>query len=280
MEQLIEIIKTIITAVLNQLSKPKPVDEQLPDLTPKKGKKKIKSVKMKSTVEKMKELAKAFDYPTDRLYLANRYSKREYDKSIAVVHFSWTKSLDSLTKYFHKHARSNSTWGIGKDGTVHRYLSSPNHSSWTQGVRASEKGGFINHKGQWVKNVNNIACSFEVVNISYQEYTEKQYKAVALRILWMLKYYPNFRIWYTTGHEQIIPIKKHDPGPKWDWEKLFVQYCGVTTEFYDEYLSYLDETSSYTTVGDSSRSERKLLEVREAVNKLILLRDEDKQYCF
>lgn len=271
MNYIIEIIKTIITAILNNMIPVKKSNIEIP---------KLKNNKKSAISENIKLSANGFSYFDDAIYKANHYSNRIVDKSIAVIHFSWTKTLDSLSSYFSKYAKTNSTWGVGKDGTVHRYLPTSETPSWTQGLHSYDKGGFINHKGRWVKNVNNISCSFEVVNINYEDYTELQYQAVSIRLLWMLKYYPNFRLWYTTGHEQITPIKKHDPGHKWDWKKLFVTCCGVHPDFYKEYLSYLAETSSYSTVGDAQRSERKLVEIKLGVNKLITLKDKDKDYCF
>lgn len=222
-----------------------------------------------------------YSYEDDELFTALRYTSSKYNKSVAVIHFSWTTTLEQLSNYFSKSIErsANSTWGVGKDGTCHRYLPDIGNPSWTQGVRWTEQGGFIDHNGKDMKNVNNIACSFEVVNRNYEPFTEAQYKAVVTRILWMLKVFPDFRLWLVTGHEQIIPFVKDDPGKKWDWRKFF-QMCGVRKDFYDEYLIYLEETSSYATCRDKTRSDRKWAEVKDGVAKIKSdLIGKPKNYC-
>ena len=219
-------------------------------------------------VQRTHTLANAFHYEDDVLYTAKSYSKKRFEKYIAVLHFSWTPSLQRLTSLFHKIiTTANSTWGVGKDGTVHRYLPEVTNPSWTQGLKWKDKGGFIDYRGKWIKQVNNVACGFEIANINKEPYTEKQYEAVAVRLLWMLDYFKHYRLWFTTGHEYIVPYRKSDPGKEWDWEKLFVDYCGIKKKFYKEYLSYLQELS-YSTVNNKVRSTRKLGMVKEATTKI------------
>jgi len=206
-----------------------------------------------------------------------------FDKCIAVLHFSWSYPSWSIESYFvNKKRQANSSLGIDRKGKTVRYLKNILNPAWTQGVSNWRKNvGFINYEGKRIKNVNNIAVSFELENVNYQPFTEIQYEQTAIRLLWMLNRFENFRLWLVTGHEQIIPIKKDDVGVSFNWKKLFVEYCGVRKDFYDEYLIYLANTSSRSTVGDKQRSFRKWEEIYEGVEKIRNdLIGMPKSYCF
>lgn len=230
-----------------------------------------------------------FKYEDDQLFQAVSFSDRKIEKNMAVIHFSWTPSLESLSAYFSRQIppnTANSTWGVGKDGTVHRYLPDVRFPSWTSnGVTPDGRflpGQFIDPQGRWqagAQYVNDNSTAFEVVNINYEDFTDEQYAAVARRILWMLDTFEDFRLWRVTGHEHLVPLVKDDPGAKWDWRRFFVSFVGMRPEFFDEYMKYLADTS-YRTVGDASRSAAKFAQIKEAVDKIARdLSGKPKDFC-
>jgi hypothetical protein len=248
-------------------------------------------------VTKIRRAADKYRYEHDKLYAAVKYSMALYGKSAAILHFSWNKHLykkhpggreTGLTPYFHKliekNRYANSHFGVGKTGECHRYLPDFRNPGWTQWIPKKD-AGILNSQGKIVRGVsgqaaNNIGISFEIVNINFESYTEKQYEAVAIRLRWMLRVCKKFRLWFVFGHEQISPFLKNDPGKKWDWEKLLIEYCGVRKNFYNNYLSYLAETSAYDTHGDEGRSHMKWLEVKQGYEKIGKdLIDKPKDFC-
>lgn len=228
-----------------------------------------------------------YTYNDDHLHTARSFSNRVFEKNMAVIHFSWTETLEELTRWFSDlipKNTANSTWGVGKDGTTHRYLPDIRFPSWTNnGMHAGKTvhARYIDTDGKLVSGqyVNNRSCAFEVVNRNYGPYTEAQYDAVAQRLIYMLWRFPEFRAWRVIGHEHLVPIAKDDPGKHWDWEKLFWK-VGVRKNFYHEYLSFLQETAS-PTVGDAARSQRKAAEIKEALAKIGRdLSGRARDFCF
>lgn len=236
--------------------------------------------KPKNVVDKVKSAASKYAYEQDTMVLAAAYDPQLYDKTACVIHYSATPTLEVLDACSQLKDR-NWTWGVAKDGTVHKYLPDVRMTSWTQGFAPNLKGGFIDAAGNWVKNINYLATSFEIVNMGDgSEYTDEQYFQVAVRVLWQLHAFPNFRLWFITGHEHIIPILKNDPGVAWDWEKFFCKYLGVRRDFYESYLKYLQDCN-FPTAGDESRSDRKLFLVKAGTDKIVEdLLDKPKEFCF
>lgn len=228
-----------------------------------------------------------YRYEDDALYPARSYDSRIVPKNMAVIHFSWSRDLIGLSRYFSEQIppnTANATFGVGKDGVVHRYLPDPGNPAWTNNGIVNGRGiyaKFVTPDGRFTtgQEVNNTAVAFEVVNINYEPYTDQQMEAVVRRLLWMLDRFPDFRAWRVAGHEHLVPLAKDDPGGKWDWHEMF-RRMRVREDFYREYLAWLADTA-FSTVGDPQRTARKQAIIDDALLKIARdLSGKPKGFCF
>ena len=68
---------------------------------------------------------------------------------------------------------------------------------------------------------NNFSIGIELEGIETTEYTDEQYRQLASVINCLQKHYPRLSTKHITGHSDIAPGRKTDPGAIFDWEKLF-----------------------------------------------------------
>ena len=275
MEKIIEFIANMIKVFLDGLK----IDKS-PYLTkePVKTKKKSGTKKISDRILSKSE---EYEYENDTLVKDTIFDSRKYDKFLAVIHYTGHNDFKVTSKYLTKQTDANTTFLIGKKGETERHLPDPRHPSYCQGLEPQDKGGFIDYKGKWIRGVNYFACSFEVCNVRGQKFTTKQYEAVAVRIMWMLRTFPNFRPWYIISHEASDPKNRNDPGPDWDWEMFFCKLLGVKKSKYNKYLSYLHEISLSDSTGKKEATNRKLFAVKEATELIKAdLLDKPKDYFF
>ena len=259
MNEIIHIIINLVKKLLENYTK-EPVKQYYDDV--------YKPKKSQGAYDTVRKDGQDHHYNNDRLIIDTLYDKRIIDKCIAMVHYAGSESHEATSGYLVKHSKANCNWTVGKGGLVWRHLPDPGNPSYTQYIAPNIKGGFIDHTGKWRRDLNNITCSFEVNGIRTTIFSEDQYRAVAVRLWWMNEYFHNYRIWFTVGHEQTNPGQRNDPGPNWDWQKLFCKYLGVEKDFYKTYLSYLAETSSHSTIGNTEATNRQLHYVREATERI------------
>jgi N-acetyl-anhydromuramoyl-L-alanine amidase len=76
-------------------------------------------------------------------------------------------------------------------------------------------------------NLNHTSVGIELAGSDHQPFTDAQYSALQRILLRLNEILP---IGYITGHSDIAPTRKTDPGPYFDWEKLQSQLpLSVTT---------------------------------------------------
>lgn len=71
-----------------------------------------------------------------------------------------------------------------------------------------------------VANCNDYSIGIELEGTDTLAYTDKQYAALAKVTRQLLLTYPTLTPERITGHEQIAPGRKTDPGPAFDWPRF------------------------------------------------------------
>lgn len=92
------------------------------------------------------------------------------------------------------------------------------------------------HKRAWHAGVseylgrsacNDFSVGIELEGTDYESFTEKQYTVLIKVLHSLIKKYPTLTGRNITGHENIAPNRKTDPGPYFDWGMLEKSF-GVT----------------------------------------------------
>jgi len=69
---------------------------------------------------------------------------------------------------------------------------------------------------------NDFSIGIELEGTESIAYDDKQYEQLAAVIKLLLKTYPKLSQWRISGHSEIAPGRKTDPGASFDWKKLWV----------------------------------------------------------
>ncbi|BAO43964.1 1,6-anhydro-N-acetylmuramyl-L-alanine amidase AmpD [Thiolapillus brandeum] len=69
------------------------------------------------------------------------------------------------------------------------------------------------------KNCNDYSIGIEMEGSDRIPYTNAQYQALARITREIMEYYPGITSRRITGHENIAPGRKTDPGPAFDWKR-------------------------------------------------------------
>lgn len=104
---------------------------------------------------------------------------------------------------------------IRRDGEIVQYV--PFHRrAWHAGVSSYE--------GR--ERCNDFSIGIELEGSDEDPYEAVQYRILAEVIAALEKAYPNLGRERMTGHSDIAPGRKTDPGPAFDWERLYVALAG------------------------------------------------------
>jgi len=107
------------------------------------------------------------------------------------------------------HLRVSSHLLIRRTGEIVQYV--PFHlRAWHAGLSA--------YQGKEV--CNNFSIGIEMEGTDDQVFTEEQYYQLEQVLDCLLASYPNLQAQHITGHEQIAPGRKTDPGKCFDWPRL------------------------------------------------------------
>ncbi len=71
------------------------------------------------------------------------------------------------------------------------------------------------------ENCNDFAIGIELEGTDEGGYTEAQYQQLALVTLALQQQYPAITAERITGHSDIAPGRKTDPGPSFDWDRYW-----------------------------------------------------------
>ncbi len=97
---------------------------------------------------------------------------------------------------------------IERDGLVTQFVNF-NDRAWHAG-RSSYLGR---------EACNDFSIGIELEGSDFQAFTEEQYQTLAKVIVAIYQAYPKTRR-HLTGHSDIAPVRKTDPGKYFDWQKL------------------------------------------------------------
>lgn len=84
--------------------------------------------------------------------------------------------------------------------------------------RRAWHAGVSSHRGR--ERCNDFSIGIELEGTDDSEYTEAQYQALAELLAELFRTYPMLSPAHVTGHSDIAPGRKTDPGPLFDWSKL------------------------------------------------------------
>jgi len=98
---------------------------------------------------------------------------------------------------------------IKRDGSCVQYVPF-NKRAWHAGKSA--------YQGR--ERCNDFSIGIELEGTETIDYTEQQYVQLVAVISALLKAYPNLSTQRITGHSDIAPGRKIDPGASFDWQKL------------------------------------------------------------
>lgn len=99
---------------------------------------------------------------------------------------------------------------IRRDGEIIQYVPF-NRRAWHAGVS--------NYQGR--ENCNNFSIGIELEGTETIPYTLAQYQQLAKVIKLLLRHYPSLSKEHITGHSDIAPLRKTDPGESFQWSVLW-----------------------------------------------------------
>lgn len=98
---------------------------------------------------------------------------------------------------------------IKRSGEIVQYVAF-NQRAWHAGIS--------NYQGR--ENCNDFAIGIELEGTETIPYTSEQYQQLASVIKLLLQHYPLLSKQHITGHSDIAPQRKTDPGDSFQWSKL------------------------------------------------------------
>ena len=85
--------------------------------------------------------------------------------------------------------------------------------------RRAWHAGVSSHRGR--ERCNDYSIGIELEGTDHRPYTKSQYDALAAGLAALLIRYPRLSLVDVVGHSEIAAGRKTDPGPAFDWPRLF-----------------------------------------------------------
>lgn len=139
-----------------------------------------------------------------------------------IIHYTGSDYFGSLTVLTKENVSAHYLIPDNSDSKDIQLLVSEDKRAWHAGI---SKWGKFN-------NLNDISIGIEFVNKGFLsidgkkkffDFTDSQYK----KMIYLCKIIiPKYKIKpnYILGHADIAPTRKHDPGPKFPWKRLYEEY--------------------------------------------------------
>ena len=90
--------------------------------------------------------------------------------------------------------------------------------------RRAWHAGVSSHRGR--ERCNDYSIGIELEGTDDRPYTKSQYDKLAGVLAALLREYPRLSLAGVVGHSEIAPGRKTDPGPAFDWPRLFRSLAG------------------------------------------------------
>lgn len=182
------------------------------------------------------------------------------------IHYAVARNLDWLVNYFAGPVWTNdrrwasSHFCIGSDGKIIQMVEIEKTAFTVGDGRKHNSRAGLNyenmHGGWWIDTgnngnytnlVNETTINIEMCIYPQDTVTDELYRSISDIYHWLCRNYSTFSWWNIAGHEHYACNRKVDPGVKFDWKKLLVDFMGISLNQYKEYFSYLDDTKHLTT---------------------------------
>jgi N-acetyl-anhydromuramyl-L-alanine amidase AmpD len=149
--------------------------------------------------------------PTVVTRLFRATTVRKTSDNIIVIHYDSGVTVNSTIKYLKK-KRNSYHYIIDTSGKIYK-LVDPKYEANHAGI-SFFRGHF---------SLNKYSIGICLTNDGQRPYSEKQYESLAWLITQLHTRYPDIEQRKIVGHSDIaFPFgRKNDPGPLFDWEKLF-----------------------------------------------------------
>ena len=85
--------------------------------------------------------------------------------------------------------------------------------------RRAWHAGVSSHRGR--EQCNDYSIGIELEGTDHRPYANSQYERLAAALAALLLRYPRLSLADVVGHAEIAPGRKTDPGPSFDWPRLF-----------------------------------------------------------
>lgn len=79
------------------------------------------------------------------------------------------------------------------------------------------------------ENCNNFSIGIEIIGDEQQPFTPAQYRETARLCRCLMRDHPELDRERITGHQDIAPGRKWDPGKQWDWQRFFRSWTHIKT---------------------------------------------------
>ena len=140
-----------------------------------------------------------------------------------IIHYTGMKNAQLALNYLCSHkSRVSSHYFINEKGKLWQLVDDDN-VAWHAGV------------SQWLdrKNLNETSIGIELVNpgheYGYQDFTNDQYKTLEELIKLLIDKF-DIKIDRILGHSDIAPLRKLDPGEKFNWQNLAKKNLSIWPE--------------------------------------------------
>lgn len=98
---------------------------------------------------------------------------------------------------------------IERDGGVQQFVPT-NERAWHAGVST--------HRGR--ERCNDFSIGIELEGVDTAPFEAAQYESLAALLRALLERYPRLGAGSIVGHAEIAPVRKTDPGPFFDWQRV------------------------------------------------------------
>lgn len=148
-------------------------------------------------------------------HLSGGHNDREIDPEGVVIHYAsarYTQSedpydVDEIIRILDENDLAYH-YLIGRDGDVYELVPPPLRA-WHAGESEWEGRGDCN---SWMLGIS-LAGKYG------ESFTDRQYDSLAELTGRLVKGFPSIRKDCVTGHEDVAPDRKKDPGPSFDWDR-------------------------------------------------------------